>query len=395
MAKTTIIGLFREDWADLVIKKITNPSVTSYYSVCDSISQDYRFLRSDKEGLHTVGQFRGLRKGRLPRNLRNAIQSLLLGNVLEVFFLIACLRRLKGTRPTLVSTFPILAAIGIMFRNLGLIGKVVYWSIDWYSSSLRVYEGSIPRAVVGTLAQLSDRFCFVHSDLVWDLAIGISRARYQRWGQSLIAKRHNVMYPLARFAPTAGKAPRLPHRLIFIGRDYYFTEGGELWIIAQVVKSLRDHGMSVILEILTGALEFTQRQLAFLAYVESIGIKKFVVMHRYVDYLQASRIVSEGFCGLAIFSDDRISNFAFPGKIMNYFENGIPVVITRHSALSSLVERENAGVVVRSLDKYELEKAVCRILDRWGDYQEGVSRIVDTYMNGNALLSSLRSLELE
>jgi glycosyltransferase involved in cell wall biosynthesis len=387
-----VIGVFREGFAEDVVKRIVTISSRSCFSLCDFLQQDYLFLVFERTNVIWQQQQRALRKGILPASLRSAVQSLVVNNLYEAAFVLASVRRFRHVRPILICTTPIVTTFGILLRRVGLTSKVVYWSIDWFPSSRSAFEGSVPRLLMSAFMQRLDRYCYEHSDMAWDVTDGISSAREQRWSGNLKQGRHSIIYPVSRQEGMQVHTPVRPFGVIFVGRDYYFTEGGELWTVVGAVRQLRERGIPAYLEIFGGAKSPTSRQLKFMEFVKSIGANDFVTLHGYMAFDDMSKIIARGACGVALFSGTRISNFAFSGKVLNYLENGIPVIMTANSAVSSLIKDNNAGVVIDTADRESISLAIAKVIQNQDIYREGVQAILRKDLTGDALLTDLMSL---
>jgi glycosyltransferase involved in cell wall biosynthesis len=387
-----VIGVFRESFAEEVAERVTAVCEKSSYSFCDFLNQDHKFLyfKGSKTALQRT--LPSLRAAGSLRPVRNAIQSLVINNLYEMDFILRSGRRFCGPRPILIVTTPGVTTFGLVLRRLGLIGRVVYWSIDWFPSSKKQFGGSYPRLILSTLFQRMDKYCFEHADLVWDLTGGISSARRQRWGNSLKQRRQSIIYPVASSRAHDTNARRPPYRVIFVGRDFYFTNEGELWMIARAICALRENGLPVSLEIFTGAKTLSSQQLNFLAYIASLGAAEFIIVHPYMPYDEVSRIIASGVCGLALFSGDRISNYAFSGKVVNYLENDLPVIISEGSAISSLIQECAAGVVIKLMTDESIYEAIEQIVKNQNMYRLGVQTLLKDYLRGKEMLTELQSL---
>lgn len=387
-----MIGIFREGFSDYVVDKVVPNCVESYFSQCDFLSQDYLFSIYNRGASSSKLRIPGLKAGSLPKSFRDAIQSLFVNNIFEIVFLLFSLYRQRNRRPVVICTLPMIATLGIQMRRLGLAIKIVYWSIDWYPNSKSALDGSLGRLLMSIFMQRLDKFCYERADAAWDLTSGITSARNFRWGADLKSRPHSVVYPLARPSKQNSPPPLLSHKVVFIGRDYYFTQGGELWASLAAIKRLRDEGLDINLEVFTGMDTITDRQSRFLDFANSLGVKAAVHLHVKMPYDKASEMIGDCICGLALFSPSRISTYAFSGKVMNYFESGIPVVITRNSAISSLVEQNRAGVVIEGVDEVEVARAIRETIDKQAMFRIGVKAIVGKHMNGETLLNNLEIL---
>lgn len=387
-----MIGVFRESFAQEVAKRITTACERSCYSFCDFLNQDYRFMYFEGSRLVSQQVRPSLAGLRMLRPIRNVVQSLVVNNLYELNFILESGRRFCSPRPTLIVTTPLVTMAGLFLRRLGLVGRVVYWSTDWFPSSKRQLGGSYPRLLLSTLFQRMDKYCFEHADATWDLTGRISEARQQRWGSSLKSRKQSIIYPVASSQTPDAKAVQPPYRVIFVGRDYYFTEGGELWNVARAVSALRKHGFPLTLEIFTGTERFSLRQLRFLEFVDSLGAREFITIHSYLPYDEVSAIIASGVCGLALFSGDRISNYAFSGKVVNYLENGLPVIISRESAISTLIEESDAGIVVKSVSDESIYRAIEQIIQGQKAYRLGVQKLLHNHLRGNEMLTNLQSV---
>ena len=101
--------------------------------------------------------------------------------------------------------------------------------------------------------------------------------------------------------------------------------------------------------------------------------------NRFVSQDELSETAATCFCGLALYdtSPDNFTHFADPGKVKNYIEMGLPVVMTRISEIVPYVERFKAGEIIDSLS--DLPTAVLRIANDLKNYANGTAAFSDYF----------------
>jgi len=93
-----------------------------------------------------------------------------------------------------------------------------------------------------------------------------------------------------------------------------------------------------------------------------------------------------------VFRDpNHVSNFAFPGKVFLYLESGLPVIVSRTSALATDIEDANAGVAI-NYQKEDFVQAFLKILNCELKFRLGVAKFVQTRLSGARVEECLLSI---
>ncbi len=107
--------------------------------------------------------------------------------------------------------------------------------------------------------------------------------------------------------------------------------------------------------------------------IRSLGIGDRVFFpNRFFTDSELREEAGKCFASLALYDTDssNLTNYADPGKVKSSIEMGLPVVMTRISAIVPYVEKYGAGEVIDSIEA--LPNAVAKIANDRQRYQEGV-----------------------
>ena len=286
------------------------------------------------------------------------------------------------------------AIIGLILRKIGLVGKVIYWSVDWLPISRFRKDIGLLRILTFAYFQLMDRFCAEHCDATWDITKRIGGAREQLG--NLI--RHPIRYvnheivhpPIVDFTKRALRnkgMKKIKPAVVFIGRGLKEGEGIDLAI--EGVRFLLNKGIEVELNIISGAKTNLQDRRKILNVIKRYKIEKYVTIHGYLSMAKVRQIMRNSFCGISIFKEkDHISNFAFPGKVLTYLESGLPVIVSKHSALAKDLSNANAGLAI-DYRKDDFAEALINILKNESKFRLGVMEFVRTRLSVEEIIEHL------
>ena len=243
---------------------------------------------------------------------------------------------------------------GIILRNLGIVKKVVYQSIDYHPTRFS-------NPFFNWLYFQLDKLCVKFSDETWNISPAIAEERQKKMGMN--RKTYNRQYTVPGgvwFYETM----RLPFEKINIKKIVYRGMlldhmGVDLAIRAMplILKEIPD----LVFEIIgTGKEEENLKNLA-----KQLKVSKNVLSHGFVEGRQnMEKILSDAAIGIATFNTgllgDKVKN-SDPGKIKDYMLMGMPVVITDAFSTSKQIVKKKCGIVVAYKEK-DMAEAIIKLI---------------------------------
>lgn len=243
---------------------------------------------------------------------------------------------------------------GIILREIGIVKKVVYQSVDYYSVRFK-------NKFFNWLYFQLDKFCVRFSDETWNVSSRMVRAREEKMGMDRrVYNRQHIVSGGIWFY----KTKRLPFikinrkKMVYRGMLLEFM-GVDLAIRAMqlLLKKIPDLKFEIIG---TGEQENHLKNLAI-----SLGVSKNVLFHGFVkERADVEKILSDAGVGIATFNPnmpvDRVKN-SDPGKIKDYMLLGMPVITTDTSYFSKEIIDNKCGLVV-NYNPEELASSVVKLL---------------------------------
>lgn len=264
--------------------------------------------------------------------------------------------------------------VGIILRNLGIVKKVVYQSIDYYPKR---FENTF----FNWLYFQVDKFCVKFADETWNASSIIVQARNKNMGMD--PKIFNRQYTVPGCI-WFYKTKRLPfskiNRKKIVYRGSLFDYMG-VDLIIRAMPSILKKIPGVKFEILGGGKEK--------GYLEKLskdlGISKNVVFHGWItNRNRLEKILSDSAVGVATFNTDIIDekiNNADPGKLKDYMLMGMPVITTEAISYSRKILEGKCGIVVQ----YNVDSVVNAIVkllankELLKEYRENVLKFIQSF----------------
>jgi len=258
---------------------------------------------------------------------------------------------------------------GIVLRWLGLVRRVVLYSIDYApeAGGSRMYAWLYRRI---------DRLCCYHADVIWNLS------RRMHEGRIMDGMREERCAPAA-WVPhgthAAALREKLPamvkaERLVFMG---HVQEKSGVQLLLDVLPRLAQRHAKVHLDIVGGG-----PYLAVLAArVAEEGLGERVTIHGYIeDHQEVERLLMQCGIGIALYQpkEGDFSVYADPGKPKVYLACGLPVVIVKVPEVAEEIERRGAGRAIK-YDAGELEEALEQIMARHAEYRARALAMASEY----------------
>ena len=260
--------------------------------------------------------------------------------------------------------------LGVLFRRIGLVRQVVYYSLDY--GDVR-FKNRILNAVFHTM----DRIAAQRSDFIWNLLPEVSHARTRKLGGGL--KTPQIIVPIGT---DFERIERLP--IERIDRDAIVYLGmladkcGVTLILDAMPEIVRCRPRTRLIVIGGGPLEAKLR-----AKVAELGFSDRVeFMGRISDEL-VERTLCKCAVGIAPYlaDEDSTKKFGDVTKPKMYMTCGLPVVITGVPPTAKEIADNRAGIII-DYNKKELADAVIQILsdeDMLREFRENAIKLASKY----------------
>jgi glycosyltransferase involved in cell wall biosynthesis len=271
-----------------------------------------------------------------------------------------------------IGCFP--ALLGIIFKRIGLVKKVIYYSIDYFPP---LNNTLFDKAFV-----FWDGICVKMSDLVWSISPKIEEARERFAGLTSRQYRH-ILVPLCfdesllRFRPL-NKVERWS--IVFVGTSGYL------------------HGLHLIIEAMPSLLKiFPEIKVKLIGPGPWDGVKKDVDelgLTRHFDFAgfikeeaELFEVVSRNALGLALYvpEENNPTLYADPGKPKLYAFCSVPVVISKTPFISRERDASGAGQAI-DFNVGSLIQAITEILSdtkRWDGFRRNAFSFAKRYTSKN------------
>ena len=276
---------------------------------------------------------------------------------------------------------PLNALAGLVLRELNIVQKVIYYSIDYFPTRFK-------NKFMNRIYHMVDKICVRFADETWNVGLMMAKAREKNNGMDRKKFNRQYIVPIGIwFDKSKVKAINKidKRKMIYAGQliDY---KGIDLAI--KTLPAIRNVLPDVHLEIIgMGAGEQGLKRI-----VKDMGLDSCVTFFGWISNREAFYAkLSNGAVGLATFNteilDDKIKN-ADPSKIKDYLLCGMPVITTKALATYKEIEKEKCGIVIDYGTK-EFADAVIKLL---GDetvleeYRKNASKYVERF-DWNFILS--------
>lgn len=310
-----------------------------------------------------------------------------------VLLAIRLAKRSKVKFNIFIGEFYIGVICGLILKKMGMVKKIIYWDSDWFP-----YQ---PRKKVKLLTYISnsiifpylDRFSAERADLIWNFNKRIIEARHLRWkGNKLkIAEEESMPPPLT----LRRKKVVLPNRneqkkIGFLG-VLRPGQGVELGI--EAIANLKKQNVNVFLEIV-GTSSYEQY---LKDYAEKLGVSDRVTFNGFVkEEKKVEEILQECVCALALFQGgkENYTYYTWPSKVGFYLECGLPVLITKSTAVADDVEEQKMGIVVES-NLESVSRAIKTLVSNpklYEEYSQNAIKYVQERAIGRNLLDSIERI---
>ncbi len=264
------------------------------------------------------------------------------------------------------------------FRFLGLIKKMVYYSVDF--SPIR-----FKNPLLNKIYHFLDKFACTHSDMNWVMVEEQIKARKNR-------DMGKIQYSPFALAGIGYKRSLIKiksadeidfYNIIFAGA-LLENSGPHLGIqtLPLLLKKFPKIHYTIVGR---GIFEGELKNL-----VKSLGLGKKIKFTGYVESFEdLTEILSKASIGLAPFvpNPNSLSYYSDPSKIKLYLVCGLPVITTKVTTIAPLIEKTGAGIVIEYNEKSLYEAIEYLLIDnkRYESYKKSAIKLSQKYDVDNIL----------
>jgi glycosyltransferase involved in cell wall biosynthesis len=237
--------------------------------------------------------------------------------------------------------------VGIILKKIGLVQFLIFYSIDYFSPSVRTITAGALRPI--------DRHCAISSDIVWSISPRILEARYL-YSKLPPENYTHIIVPVGFDSRLLNRTP---------------LDGFERWTLAFVGTSGPLHGLKLLVEAMPLILKrFPEVKVKLFGPGPWDDIKKLVTeLHLQDSFIFMGFIHSEDklfesisrcAAGIALYTDtqDNPAIYADPGKPKLYAFCGLPNIITKTPQVAYEIDKKGAGIAI----DYNIESLVSALI---------------------------------
>lgn len=315
----------------------------------------------------TGGKFK---KKIVKRRCKNFILKCLFDILLTIFWTIKSGKRID----VFVGSDNLNALSGVILKKIGMVKKVVYYSIDYFPKRFE-------NAFLNYIYYKVDKFCVKYSDETWNLSDKMAEAREKK--ERMAGKKYNrqKVVPVGVWFDRVNRkdiSEINKNQLIFVG--HLAKEMGVDLVIRAVPKILKNIPNFTFL-IIGGGEEYGNLK----NLVANLGLDYCIKFTGWIkDRLELENKMLYGAAGIAPFNtnilDEKVYN-ADPAKIKDYMLMGMPVILTDAPVSARKIEEFGSGVVIQ-YNEDSLAGAVINVIgdeNRLKTFREKAEAYVKNY----------------
>lgn len=248
---------------------------------------------------------------------------------------------------------PLNAFSGLFLKKLGLAGKVVYYSIDYFPQRFK-------NRILNSIYHLMDKICVKYLDETWNISPTMVDAREERGMKRERYSRQHTVPVCIWFKRTKRRRFDMINKkkIVYVG---LVDKNAGLDLIIKALPQIIKKVPGVSLEIMgSGPEEELLRKQA-----DKSGILKHIIFHGIVkERERVEEILSYSAVGLATFNPitfGREVKNADPMKIKDYMLFGLPPIVTNCLATADAIRKAKCGIIIR-FRAQELVDAITELL---------------------------------
>ncbi|PIS08816.1 hypothetical protein COT75_05040 [Candidatus Beckwithbacteria bacterium CG10_big_fil_rev_8_21_14_0_10_34_10] len=241
------------------------------------------------------------------------------------------------------------AGVGIIFKKLGLVKKVVFYTIDWMPQRFN-------NPFFNWLYYKVDKFSINHSDSVWNLSQSIVKIR----------KKQNLPSSKNIFVPNGinfkeikkVKKNKIKRKTLVLLGALHPSKGVDLVIKALPLLWKKFPQLKLVV---IGSTPKIKQIKNYEKIFSSMGRK--VIIKGILPHQKILSFLPQFGIALAPYHPQKnnFSYYAWPARVIDYLACQLPVIITPVPQVAKNIQEKKAGVLIKYNEK-ELVKAVGKLL---------------------------------
>lgn len=245
---------------------------------------------------------------------------------------------------------------GIFLKKLGIVKNVIYYTIDYYPKPINLHINTLINKTIWYL----DKYCCKRSCLVWNISPRIPEARGRLVNFDHRQYKH-ILVPLTYCEKLLCFRPLEEidqNSMVFVG-TLSWNQGIQL-VIESMPDLLKRKPELKVRIIGRGPDSDKVRRM-----IDACGLSDRFIFHGFVEKEEdVLDIISRCAIGICPWTDESDNNviYADPGKAKLYAFCGIPIIITKVTAVAYEIDDMEAGIAI-DYEKEQFVDAVLKILD--------------------------------
>ena len=342
----------------------------SYSENCMLLYFDFYEMRVEHKPDH-IKRFPSLIKLPLPKNkfILKAffpIWWLLLFSTFMFVFGYLCLRY----KPKVCWTE--ITWVGMVFglaKKFGLCENFIYCTGDWLAHQKN--SSFLSRLSNDYIFVYTDYIAATHCDLLISYSIKCGQARESYWGKKLSSNHYNRYPPPIQICKTA--VDKKATEICFLGQ---VRDDSGLDKFIPLLESLNKM-YGIRLKIIGPPSAYRDR---IEKIIYELNCEHLVDLYGWLPQNELLNVMQNCFCGINLLVNSTYALYAIPGKIIQYLQMQIPVLITDNSGVSETVQKNKLGIII-DLNFNALEDSIEKLFKYQSEYRMNIKKYAKQYPN--------------
>ncbi|KMP12716.1 hypothetical protein UR09_00020 [Candidatus Nitromaritima sp. SCGC AAA799-A02] len=222
-------------------------------------------------------------------------------------------------------------------KKLGFCKHTIYFIGDWLVSERK--QGLQKYFANNIIWGSMDYFAASLSDLVINISDEISRARETRWGRNITKRECSHFPPTIKINPNVDNRPR--NNICFLGQ---VREDSGLNLLIPLLRPLNEK-LGIKLKLIgTG----TPHRKILEKQIRTQEVEDCVKLYDWAEIKNLPDLLGDCFCGLNLLTSlESYSVYTVPGKLIQYLQMLVPVLITKNNgAFTEVTLQHDLGMVI-------------------------------------------------
>jgi len=275
----------------------------------------------------------------------------------------------------------------IWLRKLGLIKKVVFYTVDFVPNRFN-------NKILNNFYHWVEKFAVTHADETWILSPRVREGRRKYLGLDKIFDQKQILVPEGVWIDRINRKQKNGDQRTAIFAGHLKERMGVQFVIRAiplVLKKIPDFKFIII-----GKGDYKEK---LEKIVKKLKLEKHVMFKGYIkDHQQVEELIASCAVGVAPYTKDEsnLTFYADPAKTKLYLGAGIPVVMTDTFYNAYDIEKAGAGIVARENEE-KIARAIITILEnkkRWQLYKKNALKFAKQFDHNLIFINNLKRIFL-